>query len=286
MAVGGITLNKKVFGPGVAGVDHIRHTHDLARNAFSRGQPKHGAEFADELERLCLLHDPSTIAAVIVEPVEVGRRTRAAAGLPGTPARNLQSPRNPAHLRRSDHRLRSPREPCPQHFGVMPDLFTVAKGMTNATVPMGAVFAKQDIFDVFMQGPEGIEIFHGYTYSATRSPARRASRRSIRTKRKGCSPGLPNSRRTGSRRSTRSRTRRTSSTSVTAASWARSSSSRAPPARQACLRGLREGVRGGSADPRCRGHHRAVAAAHRRTRAYRPHRRMRRQHAAHHQLTR
>ena len=83
MAVGGIPLNKKVFGPGVAGVDHIRHTHDLARNAFSRGQPKHGAEFADELERLCLLHDPSTIAAVIVEPGRLGRRTRAAARLPG-----------------------------------------------------------------------------------------------------------------------------------------------------------------------------------------------------------
>jgi len=69
MAVGGITANKKMFGPGVAGVDHIRHTHDPARNAFSKGQPKHGVEFADELERLCVLHDPSTIAAVIVEPV-------------------------------------------------------------------------------------------------------------------------------------------------------------------------------------------------------------------------
>src|SRR5688572_12047583 len=69
MAVGGIPANRKVFGPGVAGVDHIRHTHDPARNAFSKGQPAHGAEFADDLERLCTRHDPSTIAAVIVEPV-------------------------------------------------------------------------------------------------------------------------------------------------------------------------------------------------------------------------
>src|SRR3990172_11990367 len=68
-SVGGILANRKSFGPGVAGVDHIRHTHDPARNAFSRGQPAHGAEFADDLERLCALHDPSTIAAVIVEPV-------------------------------------------------------------------------------------------------------------------------------------------------------------------------------------------------------------------------
>jgi beta-alanine--pyruvate transaminase len=167
MAVGGITLNKKVFGPGVAGVDHIRHTHDLARNAFSRGQPKHGAEFADELERLCLLHDPSTIAAVIVEPVA------GSAGVLVPPLGYLQRLREICNrhgiLLIFDEvitgfgRLGKPF--ASQHFGVMPDLFTVAKGMTNATVPMGAVFAKQDIFDVFMQGPEGIEIFHGYTYS-------------------------------------------------------------------------------------------------------------------------
>jgi len=69
MAVGGLPLNRKMFGPGVAAVDHIRHTHDPARNAFSRGQPAHGAEFANDLERLCALHDPSSIAAVIVEPV-------------------------------------------------------------------------------------------------------------------------------------------------------------------------------------------------------------------------
>jgi beta-alanine--pyruvate transaminase len=167
MAVGGITANKKTFGPGVAGVDHIRHTHDPARNSFSRGQPKHGVEFADELERLCALHDPSTIAAVIVEPVA------GSAGVMVPPAGYLE-------------RLR---EICTRHgillifdevitgfgrlgtafgsqyFGVMPDLFTTAKGLTNATVPMGAVFIRDSIYESFMQGPEGIEIFHGYTYS-------------------------------------------------------------------------------------------------------------------------
>jgi beta-alanine--pyruvate transaminase len=167
MAVGGITLNKKVFGPGVAGVDHIRHTHDPARNAFSRGQPKHGAEFADELERLCALHDPSTIAAVIVEPVA------GSAGVLVPPVGYLERLREIC----SRHGIllifdevitgfgRLGKPFASQHFGVIPDLFTVAKGMTNATVPMGAVFVRQDLFEAFMQGPEGIEIFHGYTYS-------------------------------------------------------------------------------------------------------------------------
>jgi beta-alanine--pyruvate transaminase len=167
MAVGGITLNKKVFGPGVAGIDHIRHTHDLARNAFSRGQPKHGVEFADELERLCALHDPSTIAAVIVEPVA------GSAGVLVPPVGYLERLREICtrhgillifdEVITGFGRLGKPF--ASQHFGVTPDLFTVAKGVTNATVPMGAVFVRQDIFDAFMQGPEGIEIFHGYTYS-------------------------------------------------------------------------------------------------------------------------
>ena len=167
MAVGGITANKKVFGPGVAGVDHIRHTHDLARNAFSRGQPKHGAEFADELERLCVLHDPSTIAALIVEPVA------GSAGVLVPPVGYLERLREicTRHgiLLIFDEVItgfgRLGAAFASQHFNVMPDLFTVAKGMTNATVPMGAVFVKDSIFEPFMQGPEGIEIFHGYTYS-------------------------------------------------------------------------------------------------------------------------
>ena len=167
MAVGGITANKKVFGPGVAGVDHIRHTHDLSRNAFSKGQPKHGVEFADELERLCLLHDPSTIAAVIVEPVA------GSAGVLVPPVGYLERLREICtrhgillifdEVITGFGRLGKPFGS--QYFGVTPDLFTTAKGMTNATVPMGAVFVNQKIYDVFMQGPEGIEIFHGYTYS-------------------------------------------------------------------------------------------------------------------------
>jgi beta-alanine--pyruvate transaminase len=168
MAVGGITANKKFFGPGVAGVDHIRHTHDPARNAFSRGQPKHGQEFADELERLCQLHDPSTIAAVIVEPVA------GSAGVLVPPLGYLERLREICtrhgillifdEVITGFGRLGKPFGS--QHFGVMPDLFTTAKGMTNATVPMGAVFIKDSIFEAFMQqGGEGIELFHGYTYS-------------------------------------------------------------------------------------------------------------------------
>jgi len=167
MAVGGLGPNRKLFGPGVAGVDHLRHTHDLSRNAFSKGLPTHGAELADDLERLCILHDPSTIAAVIVEPVS------GSAGV-------LIPPRG--YLERL-------RELCTKHgillifdevitgfgrigkafgsqkLGVLPDLFTTAKGMTNGAVPMGAVFVRDSIYEAFMQGPDGIELFHGYTYS-------------------------------------------------------------------------------------------------------------------------
>ncbi len=167
MAVGGITANKKAYGPGVAGVDHIRHTHDPQRNAFSKGQPRHGAEFADELERLCALHDPSTIAAVIVEPVA------GSAGVLVPPVGYLERLREICtrhgillifdEVITGFGRLGKPFGS--QHFGVMPDLFTTAKGLTNATVPMGAVFVKNEIFEAFMQGTEGIELFHGYTYS-------------------------------------------------------------------------------------------------------------------------
>jgi beta-alanine--pyruvate transaminase len=167
MAVGGLVTNKKMFGPGVAGVDHIRHTHDLPRNAFSRGQPEHGAEFADELERLCSLHDPSTIAAVIVEPVA------GSAGVLVPPKGYLERLRDICtrhgillifdEVITGFGRLGQPF--ASQRFGVQPDLFTTAKGLTNGTVPMGAVFVRDALFDAFMQGPDGIELFHGYTYS-------------------------------------------------------------------------------------------------------------------------
>ncbi len=169
ISVGGIAANRKMFGNMLGGVDHIRHTHDLARNAFSVGLPEHGAEAADDLERLVALHDASTIAAVIVEPV---------AGSTGV----LLPPRG--YLERL-------REICDRHgillifdevitgfgrtgqpfaaqtFGVLPDLMTLAKGLTNGSVPMGAVLAQGKVHDTFMTGPEkAIEFFHGYTYSA------------------------------------------------------------------------------------------------------------------------
>jgi beta-alanine--pyruvate transaminase len=167
MAVGGLVMNKKMFGPGVAGVDHIRHTHDPARNAFSKGQPSNGAEFAEELERICALHDPSTIAAVIVEPVA------GSAGVLVPPKGYLERLREICtrhgillifdEVITGFGRLGQPF--ASQRFGVMPDLFTTAKGLTNGTVPMGAVFVKDSIYQAFMQGADGIELFHGYTYS-------------------------------------------------------------------------------------------------------------------------
>jgi beta-alanine--pyruvate transaminase len=167
MAVGGLQANKRMFGPGVAGVDHIRHTHDPARNAFSRGQPAHGVEFADELERVCALHDPSTIAAVIVEPVA------GSAGVLVPPQGYLERLREICtrhgillifdEVITGFGRLGQPF--ASQRFGVTPDLFTTAKGLTNGTVPMGAVFVRDALYETFMRGPEGIELFHGYTYS-------------------------------------------------------------------------------------------------------------------------
>ncbi len=168
ISVGGMVNNRKTFGSMLVGVDHLRHTHDLARNAFTKGQPEHGVELAEDLERLVALHDASTIAAVIVEPM---------AGSTGV----LLPPKG--YLQRL-------REICDKHgillifdevisgfgrlgapfafdkFGVTPDLVVVAKGLTNGTVPMGAVFASDKVHDAFMTGPEGaIELFHGYTYS-------------------------------------------------------------------------------------------------------------------------
>jgi beta-alanine--pyruvate transaminase len=168
ISVGGIPANRKMFGTMLAGVDHLPHTH-LPENAYSRGQPEHGAHLADELERLVALHDPSTIAAVIVEPL---------AGSTGV----LVPPRG--YLQRL-------REITLKHgillifdevitafgrlgaafgadvYGVEPDMITFAKGVTSGTVPMGGVIVSSDIYQAFMAGPPGaIELFHGYTYSA------------------------------------------------------------------------------------------------------------------------
>ncbi|HWI39011.1 MAG TPA: aspartate aminotransferase family protein, partial [Burkholderiales bacterium] len=167
MAVGGIPANKKVFGPGVAGVLHIRHTHDVARNAFSRGLPKNGVELAEDLERLCLMNDGASIAAVMVEPVS------GSAGVLVPPQGYLQRLREICdkhgillifdEVITGFGRLGKPFGS--QRLGVMPDIFTVAKGMTNGSVPMGAVFVRDSIYEAFMKGGEGIELFHGYTYS-------------------------------------------------------------------------------------------------------------------------
>lgn len=169
ISVGGMVNNRKWFnGSLLQGVDHLPHTH-LPQNAFSKGEPEHGVELADELEKIVGLHDASNIAAVIVEPC---------AGSTGY----LPPPKG--YLKRL-------REICTKHgillifdevitgfgrlgtgfaadkFGVIPDLMTVAKGISNATVPMGGVFVRKPVFDGLMQGPEGaIDLFHGYTYSA------------------------------------------------------------------------------------------------------------------------
>jgi beta-alanine--pyruvate transaminase len=168
-AVGGIVGNRKIFGALVSGVDHIRHTHDPAKNAFSRGQPQHGAELADDLERLCQLHDPSTIAAMIVEPVACS------AGVYVPPVGYLQRLREICdkhgillifdEVITAWGRLGKPF--ASDYFGVMPDLITTAKGITNGTVPMGAVLMKETLYQAFMTGPENaIEMPHGYTYSS------------------------------------------------------------------------------------------------------------------------
>ena len=169
ISVGGIVTNRKMFGAMLAGVDHIRHTHDPARNAFSVGMPAHGADGADDLERLVALHDASTIAAVIVEPVA------GSTGVLIPPQGYLQRLRQICDkhgiLLIFDEVItgfgRTGQPFAAQTFGVTPDLIVCAKGITNGCVPMGAVIARQGIHDAFMTGPEHlIEFFHGYTYSA------------------------------------------------------------------------------------------------------------------------
>ncbi|MCH7344807.1 aspartate aminotransferase family protein [Pelomonas sp. CA6] len=169
VSVGGIVGNRKPFGPLLPGVDHLRHTHDPARNAFTRGQPRHGAELADDLERLVALHDASTIAAVIVEPMA------GSTGVLLPPLGYLQRLREICdrhgillifdEVITGFGRLGEPF--AAQRFGVTPDLITVAKGISNGAVPMGAVLVRGAIHDTFMQGPtSAIEFAHGYTYSA------------------------------------------------------------------------------------------------------------------------
>jgi beta-alanine--pyruvate transaminase len=169
ISVGGMVANRKMFGTLLAGVDHMRHTHDPGKNAFSRGQPAHGAELADDLERMVALHDASTIAAVIVEPIA------GSTGVLIPPVGYLQRLRQICDkhgiLLIFDEVItgfgRTGRPFAAQTFDVTPDMIVCAKGITNGAVPMGAVICKQFIYDAFMHGPEHlIEFFHGYTYSA------------------------------------------------------------------------------------------------------------------------
>jgi beta-alanine--pyruvate transaminase len=168
ISVGGMVNNRKFFGGLLTGTDHISHTYDREKQAFSKGEPDYGAHFADDLERVVALHDASTIAAVIVEPM---------AGSTG----GLPAPKG--YLKRL-------RELCDKHgillifdevitgfgrlgfafaaerYGVIPDMITFAKGVTSGTVPMGGVIVRKHIYDAFMNGPDNvIELFHGYTYS-------------------------------------------------------------------------------------------------------------------------
>jgi beta-alanine--pyruvate transaminase len=168
VSTGGISSNREAFGPLLPGVDHLRHTYDPNRNAFSRGIPEHGMEFADDLERIVSLHGASTIAAVIVEPV---------AGSTGVllPAKGYLERLRAICDRHGillifDEvitgfgRLGTPF--AADYFGVTPDLMTVAKGLTSGVVPMGAMFVTRNLYETFMRGPEHlIEFAHGYTYS-------------------------------------------------------------------------------------------------------------------------
>jgi beta-alanine--pyruvate transaminase len=169
ISVGGMVNNRKFFGAMLPGVDHLPHTHSLAHNAYSRGLPAWGAHLAEELERLVALHDASTIAAVIVEPVA------GSTGVLLPPVGYLQKLREICtkhgillifdEVITGFGRLGAPF--AAGYFGVVPDMITMAKGLTNGALPMGAVAVRREVHDAFMTGPEGaIELFHGYTYSA------------------------------------------------------------------------------------------------------------------------
>lgn len=170
ISVGGIVANRRAFAPALLpGVDHLPHTHNLAHMAFSRGMPSWGGHLADELERIVQLHDPSTIAGVIVEPMQ------GSAGVIVPPVGYLERLRTICDRHgillvfdevitgfgRLGHYFGAGR------FGVTPDIITFAKGVNSGMVPLGGAIVRREIHDAFMQGPEHlVELFHGYTYSA------------------------------------------------------------------------------------------------------------------------
>jgi len=169
ISVGGIVASRKHFGSLLVGVDHLPHTYNREEQAFTKGEPAWGTHLADELERIVALHDASTIAAVIVEPV---------AGSTGV----LPPPKGYLNRLRAicdkygillilDEVItgfgRLGYAFASERYGIVPDMITFAKGITSGTVPMGGVIVRKGIYDAFMRGPEHvIELFHGYTYSA------------------------------------------------------------------------------------------------------------------------
>lgn len=168
ISVGGIVNNRRVFGPGIPGTDHLPHTHGLPGNLFARGRPPEGAHLARELDRIAALHGPETIAAVIVEPVA------GSTGVLIPPVGYLEELRAACdrvgcllifdEVITGYGRLGAPF--AAQSLGVTPDLMCTAKGINNGALPMGAVFASRAVHDAFMHGPEDvIELFHGYTCS-------------------------------------------------------------------------------------------------------------------------
>jgi beta-alanine--pyruvate transaminase len=169
ISVGGIDGNKKQFAAQLLPhVDHLPHTHDPSHNAFSRGQPAWGAHLADALEDLVARHGATSIAAVIVEPVA------GSTGVLVPPVGYLERLRaicdRHGILLILDEVItgfgRLGASFAAERFGVVPDIMTVAKGLTNGAVPMAATFVRRHIYDTFMDRPEpGIELFHGYTYS-------------------------------------------------------------------------------------------------------------------------
>lgn len=169
MSVGGIPNNRKQFGNLLGGIDHLPHTHDLARNAYSHGQPEHGVEFADALEWLIKGHGADTIAAVIVEPMA------GSTGVLVPPKGYLEKLRAICDV----HGIllifdevitgfgRLGASFAAEKFAVQPDMMTMAKGLTNGAVPMSAIGVRAGIYDALMTGPDNaVELFHGYTYSA------------------------------------------------------------------------------------------------------------------------
>ncbi|MEM5326164.1 aspartate aminotransferase family protein [Paraburkholderia sp. JHI2823] len=171
ISVGGISANRKAFsGQLLPAVDHLPHTHNLEHNAFSKGQPAWGAHLADDLERIVALHDASTIAAVIVEPVA------GSTGVLVPPQGYLQRLRDIC----TKHGIllifdevitgfgRLGKATASEYFGVTPDILTMAKAINNAAVPMGGVAASRTVHDTIVNSgaPGAIELFHGYTYSA------------------------------------------------------------------------------------------------------------------------